>query len=70
MKRGQVVKILLEDGRVVQEGIKHIKNNIFFTKHYSFVIGDRKFSPREEGVKGCCLLHKTTLIHKLTLGVL
>jgi hypothetical protein len=70
MKRGQVVKILLADGTSVNEGIKHIKNNIFFTKHYSFVIGDRKFMPREDGVKGCCLLKKTTLLHKLTLGVL
>jgi hypothetical protein len=26
--------------------------------------------PREDGVKGCCLLKKTTLLHKLTLGVL
>ena len=38
MKRGQVVKILLEDGRVVQEGIKHIKNNIFFTNSFNMCV--------------------------------
>lgn len=69
MKKGQIVKILLDNGETVEEAIKHIQNGAFNTKNYSFKIDKFRFIPEQDGVKGCCLLHKTTLVHKLTLGI-
>ena len=69
MKKGQIVKIVLVDGKTVTESIKKIKGDIFQTKNYSFRKDGHKFAPLDVGVLGCALLNKTTLIHKLTLGV-
>ena len=70
MKKGQIVKIILTSGETVQESIKKINEAGFQTKNYTFKKDGNKFTPLESGVVGCAILKKTTLIHKLTLGVL
>ena len=69
MKKGQIVKIVLSNDEVVVESIKKINSKGFSTKHYTFEKGAKIFHPTQENVKGCCLLNKTTLLHKITLGL-
>lgn len=70
MKKGQIVKILLENGKTIEESIRKISDKEFSTKNYTFKIGVKKYHPTQSGVLGCALLDKTTLTHKLTLGLL
>lgn len=69
MKKGQIVKILLTNGEVVEESIKKITDKGFSTQHYTFENGVRMYHPTQEEVKGCAILNKTTLLHKITLGL-
>lgn len=69
MKKGQIVKIVLEDNTTVIESIRKITDRGFSTQHYNFEKGKTMFHPLQKGVVGCALLNKTTLLHKLTLGI-